>query len=126
MRINVWSNLYWYLITRHNVPLLHKTSLICLNIFRDNTIIVSALKITTSQQSLTIATAFMTAKRLRWTVTMANNTQMQQQLLTTTAAITIFATSLKQYSPYFVIGKLSKPNLWREHCSGNLEYWGGL
>ena len=47
----------------------------------------------TSQQSLTVATAFVTAEKFHRTVTMTANTLMQQQLLTTT--VTVFATSFK-------------------------------
>ena len=32
---------------------------------------------------------------------------------------------LKQSLPYFVIGRLRKPNLRRERCTDDLEYRGG-
>ena len=40
MRINVWSTLLQVFDYQTSCTLLHKTSLICLNIFHDNTIIV--------------------------------------------------------------------------------------
>ena len=53
----------------------------------------TALKITAGQQSLIVATAFVTAEKLRRRVTMTGNIKMRQQILTTT--ITIFGTSFK-------------------------------
>ena len=44
----------------------------------------SALKITAGQGSLSVAIAFVTAKKLCWMVTMTANPWMWQQLLTTT------------------------------------------
>ena len=52
----------------------------------------AALKIKAGQRSLTIATVFVTTKKLHRTVIMTANTKMQQQLLTTKATS---ATSLK-------------------------------
>ena len=69
----------------------------------------AVLKITTSQWSLIVTTAFVTAEKLRQMGIITANTQMRQQLLITT--ITIFANLLKSSLSYFVIGRLSRPNM---------------
>ena len=70
----------------------------------------------TSQQSLTVATAFVTAEKFYRTVTMTANTLMQQ-LLTTT--VTVFATSFKIIVVRLCHRQVKQTKSTMERCTSN-------